>query len=106
MFLILLAIVFKLIKTVTQKDRDFDGNMWSMFCTCPSNKTVIWFIGGTEGKSRGELSCPNDVRSGKQQGRWATTLIPGKYPLHPHPLVDNQCTLWCLFSLIVSHQQK
>lgn len=85
MFLILLAIVFKLIKTVTQKDRDFDGNMWSMFCTCPSNKTVIWFIGGTEGKSRGELSCPNDVRSGKQQGRWATTLIPGKYPLHPHP---------------------
>lgn len=85
MFLILLAIVFKLIKTVTQKDRDFDGNMWSMFCTCPSNKTVIWFIGGTEGKSQGELSCPNDVRSGKQQGRWATTLIPGKYPLHPHP---------------------
>lgn len=27
MFLILLAIVFKLIKTVTQKDRGFDGNM-------------------------------------------------------------------------------
>lgn len=27
MFFILLAIVFKLIKTVTQKDRDFDGNM-------------------------------------------------------------------------------
>lgn len=30
---------------------------------------LILLLGGTEGKSRGELSCPNDVRSGKQQGR-------------------------------------